>query len=177
VNKSFWKQVLRDNWYGLAALGLMGAALLYGLARSGSTPEAAHPAVAVASAVEGAAETVTLMADRPTEADKARGIIAEHQAKLDADPRSPDAPAFLDAMANLYRQRMGDYVNAAQCYERLLIDYPQWEGIQRVYAQLATCYERSGDSSNAQRVYKKMMDVFPPESQECLYAKAKLGLK
>ena len=77
------------------------------------------------------------------------------QKKLNEDPKCPDAPALLNAMANLSRQKLLDYRMAVQYYELPIADYPDWDGIARVYPQLVTCYERSGDIHGMQDVCKR----------------------
>lgn len=157
--------LVRQNWPLLAALGVLlgGAAVVY----MRGDGEAAN-ASAVASAQERAAITATIVnrPHRKTPQELAVEQIAEHEAKVQADPDDKDAPAYLMAMGNLYRQKLVDYERAAQCYERLLIDHAEWEGVRAVYMQLATCYERLDQTEAAQGVYEKMLDVFPADSKE-----------
>lgn len=112
--------------------------------------------------------------ERVTPQDKAREAIASHEAKIQAEPGSEDVPALWAAMGNLYRSKLGDYHEAARCYENIFVDHPDWPGMRGVYIQLATCYERTGDIEGARRVYLKMTDEFPEESREYEYAWAKL---
>jgi TolA-binding protein len=79
-------------------------------------------------------------------------------------------------MGNLNFQRLGNYKEAARCYDLLITAYPDWAGVKPAYHQLATCFQRLGDHDNEQRVYKSMMKVFPEDSQEYAYAKKQLGL-
>ena len=171
------KSALRDVWYLVLLLAVIVAVIFYKLlARGGNAPQAeinVSPAAQIQEVSEPALEP---QAPRPTERDQARDLVAEYQKRLDENPRDPDAPSVLNAMANLSKQKLMDYKAAAQYYELLISGYPDWEGIARVYPQLATCYERMGDVSSMQNVYKRMMRKFPPESQEYLYAKSELGM-
>lgn len=126
------------------------------------------------SSVQAARPSDTMI--MPSSAEQASATIAEHQAKLDADPKSADAPGYLNAMGNLALTRQLDYAAAARYYERLVADYPDFAGIGQAYIQLSTCYEKLGDQRHVQWVYKQMMEKFPEDSQEHLFAKAQLGL-
>jgi tetratricopeptide (TPR) repeat protein len=159
--------VVRQNWALLVAIGVLlgGAGFGYLYDRS---EEDAISNVNVAAVVPGQAMAVTTAAqsraERKTPQDLALEQIAEHEEKVQADHE--DTPAYLAAMGNLYRQKMVDYEKAAECYERLLMDYKDWDGVRAVYMQLATCYERLDQDEKMISVYKQMLDVFPAESQE-----------
>ena len=112
----------------------------------------------------------------PDPAEEARHSIEQHRARIEAEPDSPERPALLQAMGNLYRLKLIDYPNAAWCYEQIILNYPDWAGTSMVYGDLATCYENMGDQEKATRTYMEMMRVLPETSQEYLYAKDKLGL-
>lgn len=168
--------MVRGNGYlfllmlGLAALGVYGA-----LRNDGAEASKTMPAPRAAEA--GGEEVGPVAGEvRATESERARALIEKHEAALQEHPRSPDAPGLLSAMGNLYRQKLRDYAKAAQCYERLLYDYPTWEGTRRAYIQLVACYEALGNEESLRTTYRRMMEAFPPESQEHLYAKTKLGL-
>ena len=110
------------------------------------------------------------------ESDKARRTIEQHRARIESEPDAPERPALLQAMGNLYRNKLLDFANAAWCYEQIIHNYPVWAGTSMVYGDLATCYENVGDQENATRIYMEMMRVLPETTQEYLYAKDKLGL-
>lgn len=168
--------LMRRNWYlvvamvGCAALGVYGA--LGNDRAEASKSSLASKGVVVAERDDSSPPERVRM----TESEQARSFIEKHEARLAEDPKSPDAPGLLSAMGNLYRQKLGDYERAAQCYERLLYDYPTWEGTRRAYIQLVACYEALKDEDNLRNTYKRMMEVFPPDSQEHIYAKTQLGL-
>jgi len=106
-----------------------------------------------------------------TPAQQAQETIASYRKKLEADPNSPDTPALLNAMGNLYRQKLLDYKEAARCYERIILEFPQWEAAPAIYPLLSTCYEKNGDHQSLIWLYQEMMKRFPEDSQEYLFAK------
>jgi pentatricopeptide repeat protein len=168
---SLWlaKTVLRDNWHLVALIaGLLVVGFFMKFSGAG----------APASSEETAAQTVHAAAlpdqtpERATPQSRAKEIIAKHKARFDANPSDPDAAPLLNAMGNLYRQKLADYPNAIQCYELLLHDYPNWDGIRTTLLSLADCYTRQGDTEGANRVYQEIMKRYPPDTQEHQYAKA-----
>jgi tetratricopeptide (TPR) repeat protein len=180
MNLDTVKSSLREVWYlvVLFAAALVVAAYMFTTQRSATNGEGlAVSSAATATQIQDERLTIPEpQASRPTEQDRARAAIAEYQKKIDEDPKNPDTPALLNAMANVSRQKLGDYKSAAEYYELLIADHPDWGGIAKVYPQLATCYERLGDMQSMQDVYKRMMRKFPSESQEYLYAKNELGM-
>ncbi len=100
--------------------------------------------------------------------------IDEHRTYLEANPKAEDAPARRFAMGNLY-QKLGKYEEAAQCFEQVLYESPDWPGCRNVYLALASCYEQVRDETNARRTYQRMLDFFPQDSQEYKYAQAWLA--
>ncbi len=174
------RSMLRDTWYLLVLLAVIAAAAVFMYLRERSTPPPVAPPVAKPAApTEQTPAEQSAPAQDPNEAMRARtsATIAEYQKRLDDDPKSPEAPALLNAMANLSRQKLLDYKEAARYYELIITDYPNWEQTAKIYPQLATCYERLNDQHNLQWVYKQMMERFPQDSQEYLYAKQQLGLQ
>lgn len=178
MSDGFWKNALRDNWYLMAILLVVIVAAVFLYSRSGSTSaEAEAGKSGQASSTAGVvAQPLEPHPVRQTEEENVRATLADYQKKVDADPNGADAPAYLNAMANLSRQKLLDYKEAARLYELILVQYPNWDMIAKVYPQLATCYERLGDLRNTQWVYKQMMDKFPAESPEYQYAQAQLGM-
>jgi tetratricopeptide (TPR) repeat protein len=124
-----------------------------------------------------AEELLKQQEERKTPAEETRAILAEYQEKIEAEPDSADAPALLNASGNLYKQKFRDFAKAAEQYEMLLAQYPEYEAIARVYPELATCYEQLGETGKLQGLYREMMDRFPPETAEHQWAADKLGLQ
>lgn len=88
---------------------------------------------------------------------------------------APDDPENADemlALANLYLQKRQDYKRAAQWYLEYANSYLTAEHPQAglIYIQLLTCYEKLGDNESLLDTCRQMLRVFPPESQEYLYA-------
>lgn len=98
-------------------------------------------------------------------------IIAEHTAKLDQNPEPDDAAALLSALGNLHKQKKQDYAAAARYFEQVIEKYPDWPGINGVYHQLMACYSNLDDQVSLRLLYRKMMEVFPEESNEYMFAK------
>jgi tetratricopeptide (TPR) repeat protein len=169
-------QAVKSNWIAVVLFGVFLALGIGGLVSKGNTPSESGPERRVIDeAGTDAAEVVEPVSKRADPLEEARKTIEEHQAKLDARPASPDAPAYLWAMGNLYRQKFVDYNEAARCYSLLVHDYPDWEGIAPVYIALVTCYERLGRIDDRKFILEKMMERFPSDSQEYLFAKTELS--
>lgn len=110
-------------------------------------------------------------------AQRVRETIAVQLAAVEADPESPDAPGLLNAMGNLHMQRLMDYRSAAEAYQRLLLEYPQWEGNYHVFPQLEVCYEQLRDDEGLRWLWAQMMERFPPESDLHKYGAQQLGIR
>jgi len=102
-------------------------------------------------------------------------MVADYDKKVVDDPASADAPGYLAAMGNLNLTRLGKYAEAARCYERLLKEYPAWEGINAIYPQLISAYDLAGEHLALLKLLEEMMRQFPPESAEHQYAAARLA--
>jgi len=162
--------MLRQNWALFVAMGALlgGAAFVY-MFQGSESPAASANVASVSAGQPGVVivpGTNQPRAVRKTTQELALEQIAEHEAKVEADPDHEDTPAYLMAMGNLYRQKMVDYEKAAECYELLLVDHSDWDGVRVAYMQLATCYERLDQPELAKVVYEKMLKVFPSDSQE-----------
>lgn len=176
-------QWLKSNWYlPLLVVGVI-VALLIG--RSVKTPDPLAPTDASDKA-DANQSALREQFDRAKSQEAAREasatpvkstdtIIAEHTAKLDQNPEPEDAAALLSALGNLYKQKKQDYAGAARYYEQVIEKYPDWPGIKGVYHQLMTCYSRMDDQASLRLLYRKMVEVFPPESNEYMFAKDALG--
>jgi tetratricopeptide (TPR) repeat protein len=112
----------------------------------------------------------------PSSEEETRALIAEYERRLEEEPQSPEVPAVLSALGNLYSQKLLDCRRASEYYEEIILNYPSWEGARVIYPQLAVCYERMGETEQLQWLYRRMMEVFPPDTQEHAFARAQLNL-
>lgn len=174
-------ELIRGEWHLLLVLVLVLAAVPVLAFRGGNESQvegitSSNPVATATPEREQRLSAVRPNEVRATDQELARKTIADHQAKLDTNPKSEEAPALLSAMGNLYRQKLLDYGQAAGCFERLISDYPQWPSIRDAYLQLVVCYDRLGDMENRSRVLRRIMSDFPPESEEYLFASRELGI-
>jgi len=161
--------VIRQNGPLVIAIAVLlaGAAIVYSRGESEAVSvEGNLDAVMQQNALRAANGEIKARPQRKTPQELAQEQIAEHEATIEANPDSEDTPAYLMAMGNLYRQKMLDYEKAAECYERILKDYPDWNNVRLIYMQLATCYDRMENKEKARDIYKQMLDVFPEGTNE-----------
>lgn len=126
------------------------------------------------AAKEEASAKAPVAAQVPEDAS-VQNVLETYRSRYEDDPKGEEAPALLAAMGNLYRQKQGDYREAALCFERLISDHPDSPGIRDAYLQLVTCYERLADEENRRRILRKMVEnIYPSESQENAYASSLL---
>ena len=175
---------LKNNWYfPLLFAGIVLAVLIGKYAPS--LAEDGVPEAAVATR-DSAQDTLRAEFDRAKSKSDARNeaeaperttdvIIAEHLEKLDAEPAPDEAAGLLAALGNLHSQKKQDYETAARYYEQLIENYPDWPGVKGVYHQLINCYTRLEDQERLRILYRKMVEVFPEESNEYQYARDALG--
>lgn len=177
MNQVRWREAAAKNWYWLLIAVLCVAVGAYKVAtgpRPASQPGAtSSPEPSLTSEAE---KDAAVDSERPSDRDRTLALIAEYKEKVAADPKREDAPALLVAMGNLYRQRLDDSESAAECYARVLVNYPDWPNKRNVYADLEACYKRLEDKQSLEWLYKRMMADCPEDSQEHQYAKVQLGL-
>ena len=177
-------QWLKSNWYVPLLIAGVAVALLMGKIPSsprgdappGKTPVGAEDQNSLRAEFDRAkAEADARKADAVPEVKSTDTIIAEHTAELDTNPEPDQAAALLSALGNLYKQKKQDYPAAARYYEQVIEKYPDFPGIKGVYHQLMSCYSDMDDQGSLRLLYRKMVQVFPPESNEYLFAKDALG--
>jgi tetratricopeptide (TPR) repeat protein len=179
LSAAFLKETFLRNWYLLLLLGIVAVAVAAALLR-GHEPQAAAPPFPEAPGVSRNAPATAGARDsgsarRLTPAEQALVTIQEHQARVEADPKDDKAPAYLFAAGNLYLERVQDYERAGEMDERVLEQYPHWDGMRKVYMQLAVAYEKLTNHDKAKSVYQEMMRSFPEDSVEHQYAKDRLS--
>lgn len=79
------------------------------------------------------------------------------------------------ALGNLYQQKNLDFATAAGYYELLIDRHPEWPGIRGAYHQLISCYVQTDNQTALRLLYRKMIEVFPEDSEEALYAEEALN--
>lgn len=173
---TFAWEALRKNWYLLLVLLVLVIVIAGKMATRSSEP--AEPRMTPAAARSGAVPPPSLSANgtkRLTPSERALETIQQHQADLQADPKSEMAPSLLLSIGNLYMQKLQDYPQAIESYERIIVEHPQWDAIQKAYVQLGIAYEKSGNVEKARSVYTEMMKRFAQDSVEYQYAQRQLG--
>ncbi|MBX3176921.1 MAG: hypothetical protein KF886_06165 [Candidatus Hydrogenedentes bacterium] len=169
---------LIKNWY--IPLLVLGIAVAVIVGRLGSARDAAPPG-GPGSAPD-SQEALRAEFERAKAAESARGgdtdaprdtdtVIAEHRAALESDAPSEETPARLAALGNLYRQKKQDYATAAGYFEQVIQNHPDWPGVNGVYHQLIACYTQLEDQPRLRLLYRKMLDVFPEDSNEYEFAR------
>jgi len=175
VNKQFLAQTLRDNWYLFLALLIFVAAIGFRIVMPGDSELAEDQA---AQRPPTAGQPLVLPPEPAPAVNReapVRTMIDDYRQRVESDPEHPDSAATLMAIGNLYRDRLMDYGQAAAYYEQTLNDYPDTEFRRDIYIQLADCYDRLGDFELRDAVYRDMLDFFPEDSEEHLFARAQLG--
>jgi hypothetical protein len=174
---------LKSNWYIPLLLVGVVVALVFGNSPKAPDPTAPADGAGPASGDQSALRQEFERAKAKSQEHEVAAppqkstdtVIAEHTAKLEANPPPDESAALLSALGNLHKQKKQDYAAAARYYEQILQDYPDWPGIKGVYHQLMTCYSRLDDQGSLRLLYRKMVEVFPPESNEYQFAKDALG--
>ncbi|UCD57339.1 MAG: hypothetical protein JSV16_16285, partial [Candidatus Hydrogenedentota bacterium] len=87
---------------------------------------------------------------------------------------SEDTPARLMAVGNLYQYQLGEYYSAIQSYRTLIDSHPNHPKTPQAYIEIAACYERLGEETQAGYVYREMTQSLDPSLTHVKYAKLKL---
>ncbi len=106
-----------------------------------------------------------------------KSTIETHLEILDTLGEEEDGDEYasrLYALGNLYQQKNLDFATAAGYYELLIDRHPEWPGIRGAYHQLISCYVQTDNQTALRLLYRKMIEVFPEDSEEALYAEAAL---
>ena len=105
---------------------------------------------------------------------KALAAIEEHEAAINLNWKTDDIPDRLMAIGNLNQYQLGEYYSAIQSYRSLIESYPSHSKVAQAYIEMATCYERLGDETQARYVYDEMVQSLDPSLEHVRYAKLKL---
>jgi tetratricopeptide (TPR) repeat protein len=162
--------------WGLLALFLIllaGAGYKYATSDAGGNKSNAGAAEAFAVGSDGVVRNAAgfqIQKQRRSSQQLVIETIRNHQERIDSAPESKEVPAYLNAIGNLYGQKLGEYEKAISYYERILEEYPDWPNIRGVYPKLARYYELAGEQEQSYKTYQRMMKAFPEDSQEHLFA-------
>lgn len=180
MSSDFVKQTLVKNWY----LFIVLIAILFTAVYQVFAPREADGADATqvpGSEMARAQRTAPSVAPRDLVADERAKIREEAMAKIReneaalADHPEPDrAAALTSGIANMYFQRLQDYTAAASHYERVLSEYPEAPLKYQTFVQLVQCYEHLNDQEKRRDTLRRMMEAFPQDSQQYIYAHSEL---
>lgn len=176
--------ILKDNWYLVVALVVLLGGGAIAAFRSGQEDEPL-PTGVVGKAQDGT-EVVRLGPDAiddepattgyqhlsPDERDQK--YIEEYTEELNANPEADEAAGILMKLAVVYR-RQQQYDDAVIALEDILEKYPDSPHARTAVIQLPEVYQEAGDRQMARQSYERMMQFFPPESQEYQWAQKRYG--
>ncbi|RJP66566.1 MAG: hypothetical protein C4532_15970 [Candidatus Abyssobacteria bacterium SURF_17] len=161
----------------IIALVLLSLGVLKTLLQVAQPPEiAAAPAAETVVVTPEEVSTRMKLAEKLDAArrEKARAAIAEHKVLIETNWRAEDTPDRVMAMGNLYQYQLDDYQSAIQQYRSLVSNFPNHSQTPQAYVELATCFERLGDDTQAKYVYREMVDSLDPSLQHTKFARLKL---
>ncbi|HIJ74960.1 MAG TPA: tetratricopeptide repeat protein [Candidatus Hydrogenedentes bacterium] len=172
------KSILQENWHlvALVVVCLLGA-VIFGLRKGPAKEEAIGESIidqAGALSARGGGPQEPPKRTRGGAEERARETIEAHRRKVVEDPDREDAPILINAMGNLYMQKLRDYERAVECYEQILTDHPNSDETRSALVNLANCYEKLNDLNSARRTYRRMLAAFPEGTQERNFAQAQL---
>lgn len=174
-------EAAKDNWYFLLALVALIPAGIFA-ARAGSpdveaenlaTQQAVSAALA-ASAQSG--DVASFNRGGRTAADEAMGHIKGYEKEVAENWSSDETPLNLRRIGNLYYTSLRDYDKAVENYELIIYRFPEWDGIDSFYPNLAMAYKRLGNTAMERQTYQRMIKHFPPESNYVEFAQHQLKL-
>lgn len=178
MSKSLVIEGVKDNWYLVAIIGALLTAALWGATRN---EVAADDGLVLASGEITATPggrgpgTVKSRWAGPTRDAQLRADIEGYEHELAVNRSGSDTPANLFRLANLYYSNLRNYEKASLYYEDLIQSFPDFQGLNTVYPNLAVCYERLGKLALERNTYRRMLSYYPSDSQEYLYASVNLG--
>lgn len=110
--------------------------------------------------------------ERKSDEQQFQDIIDAYEADVTQHPDEPDNEAKLLALGNLYRMNKRDPVRAAQWYREWADAYATAGNAQSamVLAELVSLYEELGDEVNRREMLRRMISLFPEDSEQFRYA-------
>lgn len=170
--------ILKDNWYLILAVVVLLVGGVVAAVMSGGEEEEL-PTGVVGSAGDGV-DIIRVsdddLEDKPTVGyqdltaeERDAKYVEEYTQKLQEDPNGAHAPETMIALATVYR-RQGNFDDAAIVMEDLVEKYPDNPHARTARIQLPEVYQDAGDVSMARASYQRMMEFFPPDTQEHQWA-------
>lgn len=170
---------LKSNWYFVAALvamvpaGVMVAMKDGAEAAAQSAQRETASQVAVAESIRESVAGVTFKSGE-TPRDGALKKIAEYESFVAQNWNSDETPVYLRRIANLSYGSVQDYQKAIENYELIIYRFPDWQGINDVYPNLAAAYQKKGQYAMERQTYRRMLEHYPAHSKHVEFAKDKL---
>lgn len=180
MSKSLALSSLKDNWYLVAIIGGLLVAAVWGATReevvvaSGMLHLSAGEITGDTGGLGPRTSGSRWMAF--TKNERVQADVESYEKELRTNRESPDTAANLFRLANLYYSNLQDYEKASLYYEDLLQNFPKFIGAGTVFPNLVICYERLGNLALERHTYKRMLDYYPSDSQEHLFASTRLGV-
>lgn len=167
----------KNGWLLVLAAGLILAGILVYFFGNNTTDDMRAPQAATPEAerLREILDTAPVAEPQDPE-DLVVAQIEAYRSRVESEPNHPDRPAWLMAMGNLYFSRLENYVEAARCYEEVVLRHRDWESARAAFPPLLQCYETLGDHMGTIRTYKQIMAQYPEDTEEYRYAKEQLGL-
>lgn len=176
----------RMRLLGMALVTMAMAALYLGACSSPPpSPPGPEPGEKTAAPTPGSGTSpISIPPDQFKPTPQAVPLTPQEEAQIKIDKNEQiianakegeDIYGQLTGQGFLYGRKLGQWEKAASYYERAIREYPQMSGIGFVYTELVTCYQQLKDQDRLNKLYLRMMEVFPQDSQEYLLAKQGLG--
>ena len=172
--------VLKDNWYLILAVVvlLVGGAIA---AFMSGDEEETLPETGVVGQVSGVdvvrlepgqagGDVPTIGYQDLTPDERDQKYIEDYQKKLAEDPDGADAAGTMMSLSVVYRRQL-QYNDAAIVLEDIVEKFPESPHTRTAMIQLPEVYREAGDVNMARESYRRMMDHFPPDTQEHQWAK------
>jgi len=178
MSKSLALSSLKENWYLVAIIGVLLVAAIWGATRDEAIVVATHTGATgdITGDTRGLGpKTTGSRWAAPTKNERVQADVDSYEKELRTNRDSPDTAANLFRLANLYYSNLQNYDKASLYYEDLLQNFPKFRGAGTVYPNLVACYERLGNLALERHTYKRMLEYFPSDSQEHLFASTRLG--
>ncbi len=106
---------------------------------------------------------------------KALEEIAGHETAIINNWSAKDTPDRLMGVGNLYQYQLDDYYSAIERYRMLVDSFPNHSKTAQAYIEIAACFEKLGEPTQAKYVYREMIESLDPSLQHVQYAKLKLA--